>query len=63
MDQHDKWVVTAFVVGVIAVCIMIATITVASFVTNSSTQQACIDAGGSWTTSAGTVGKSCLINK
>lgn len=61
MDSHDKWVVSAIVVGIIAVCVMIATITISSFVTNSGVQEACIDAGGSWTTSAGVVGKSCIL--
>jgi hypothetical protein len=51
----------AIVAGVIAFFIMVASITIASFVTNTAAQQACIEANGSWTTSAGMVGKSCIL--
>jgi hypothetical protein len=61
MDQHDKWVVTALVTAAIAFFIMVATITIGSFVTNSNVQKACIEANGSWTTSPGNQGKSCLL--
>jgi hypothetical protein len=63
MDEHDKWVVSGTVIGIVAFFIMIATITVSSFVTNSNTQKACIGSGGSWTVSAGGTGKSCIIAK
>lgn len=61
MNQYDVKVTIAIVTGVIAFFIMVAAITIGSFVTNTAAQTACIDAGGSWTTSAGTVGKSCIL--
>lgn len=61
-DKRDRLIAITVAVCVIAFCTMVATIAVSSLKTNTEAQVACIDARGSWTTSPGNVGKSCLFN-
>jgi hypothetical protein len=63
MNEHDVKVTVAIVIAVVAFFIAVAAITIGSFVTNTAAQKACIEASGSWTTSAGMTGKSCIITK